>query len=208
VLWNRTDGDVQARLSNFRVLVLNEKREPVWQREIKDPPKPNAELALSGAREVNFESAYADYSQRDFAAANVLNNSDSKNKGWAVAPQLGTPHTLTLAPNAPVVAAAGAKVTVVIEQLSKYEYATVAQLRLSSSPDLRAAEFARISPPLLAVVRTDPEQRTASQREELGRYYVSIAPALKAERNELASLKKQLEELSHTRRFRLCEAGW
>ncbi len=194
VLWNRTDSD-GGRLSNFRLLFLNERREPVWQREIKDPPKPNSEFALTGAREISFESAYADYSQKDFAAANVLNNSDPKNQGWAVAPHLGTPHALTLSRTAPVQAAAGSKLTVIVEQLSKYEYATVAQLRFSTSPDTRAPEFARTSPALLAVIRTTPEQRTASQRDELARHYVSVAPALKAERDELAALKKQVEEL-------------
>src|SRR5439155_9040246 len=30
VLWNRTDGDTEERMRNFRVIVLNDKHEPIW----------------------------------------------------------------------------------------------------------------------------------------------------------------------------------
>jgi hypothetical protein len=195
VLWNRTDGNLEGRLSNFRLALLDEKREPVWQQEVKNAPKPTSEFSLDGARGISFVAAHADFSQKDFPAANLIENTNVKNKGWAVAPQFGTPHTLTLIPKALVEAPAGSKLTVTVEQLSKFEYATVAQLRLSTSADPRASEFARMPLSALAIIRKNPDQRTAAEHDELSKYYLSVAPALESERKQLATLKKQYDEM-------------
>ena len=193
VLWNRTDSGLQERLSDFRILFLNEKREPLWQQAVKAPPRPSAEFAVNGARNLPFASARADYAQKDFDATNVL--AGVPNKGWSVAPQFGQPHTLTLLLAAPAEAAAGSKLAVTVEQLSSFDYATVSQLRLAISEDPRASELVRTPPAVLATVRTKPEQRTDAQREELARYYRSIAPGLKTERDQLATAEKQFSDI-------------
>ncbi len=63
VVWNRTDGGLGSRLANFRVLVLNDKHQPVWQQVVAAPPMPSAELSLSGRREIEFTTAVADDSR-------------------------------------------------------------------------------------------------------------------------------------------------
>src|SRR5206468_8882747 len=63
VVWNRTDNKLQARLSEFRVVVLNDKREPVSEKPVKKAPNPNVELGLDGSRSIRFIAAYADVSQ-------------------------------------------------------------------------------------------------------------------------------------------------
>ena len=193
VLWNRTDGS-QDRLSGFRIVLLDEKREPVWQQQVQQGPSPSAEFRPDGARPIDFAAATANFSQKDFGAANVLNNRNPQTQGWAIAPKFGEPHFLTLVPKAPVTAGAGSNLVITIEQISKYEYATIAQLRLSKSSDTRAPEFARVPLSTLAILRTDATKRTEAQRKEVLGYYLSIAPALQSERDELAGVKKQLEE--------------
>lgn len=95
-LWNRTDG-ASERLNGFRIVVLNEKREPVWEQPLVNAvPSPSAEFRPDGTRAVRFTSVFADYSERDFGATNVLDNKDAKNRGWAIGPKLGEPHALTL----------------------------------------------------------------------------------------------------------------
>ena len=47
VIFNRTDGDLESRLSDFRVALLDEARKPVWQRRIARPPDPKLQLHLS-----------------------------------------------------------------------------------------------------------------------------------------------------------------
>ncbi len=193
VLWNRTDASPD-RLSGFRIVLLDENRAPLWQQKVQTAPSPSAEFRPDGARSIAFTSATADFSQKDFGAANILNNKEPKTQGWAIAPKFGEPHTLTLIPKAPVAASAGSNLIVTIEQLSKYDYATIAQLRLAKSTDSRAPEFSRVPPSTLAVLRAGPAKRTEAQRKEVRGYYLSIAPALQRERDELASVKKQLEE--------------
>jgi len=48
-IWNRTDGSVGSRLSNFRVVALDAERRPLWVRSVGPPPSPSVELALPAA---------------------------------------------------------------------------------------------------------------------------------------------------------------
>jgi len=45
-VWNRTDNNLQSRLTNFRIRLLNAARETVWQQEVKLPPKPSSDFAV------------------------------------------------------------------------------------------------------------------------------------------------------------------
>ena len=193
VLWNRTDGS-QDRLSGFRIALLDEKRERVWQQQVEQAPSPSSEWLLNGARPIPFASATADFSQKDFSAGSILDNKDPKTRGWAIAPKFGEPHFLTLIPKTPVAAGAGSNLVITIEQLSRFEYATIAQLRLAKSADKRAPEFAPVPPSTLAILRAGVAKRTQEQGREVLQYYLSIAPGLKSQRDELAGVKKQLEE--------------
>ena len=193
VLWNRTDGS-QDRLSGARIVLLDADRGEVWQQDIRQVPKPSVEFRPDGARLIDFVAATADFSQKDFSAANVLDNKDPKTRGWAIAPKFGEPHFLTLIPKTPVVVGTGSNLVITIEQLSKYDHATIAQLRVSQSSDSRAPEFARAPPSTLAILRADAAKRTEAQRKEAVDYYLSIAPALESERKELAGVQKKLEE--------------
>lgn len=170
-------------------------RTSVSRREVQPAPEPSSEFTRDGARAVEFNAAYADYSQKDSDAASVLGRKDPAGEGWGVAPEVGKAHRLTLVPASPVEVPVGSKLTVTIEQRSKLEYATLGQLRLLASPDPRAEEHARTPAPILAILKAPPGERSASQREQLSRYYRSIAPALQPEREQLAGLKKRLEEI-------------
>ena len=194
VLWNRTDNSVHTRLANFRVAVLNEKREPVWERTVAEPPNPSAEYALSGVRGITFAAAYADFAQSGFDPAHVINNPDVATKGWAISPQAGQPHALTLIAAAPVEIPAGSRLTVVLEQLSKFEKSTLGRFRLATTSDARAAEFARTPQPILAILKTPSEQRNDAQKAELTRHFLSVAAELKPSRDRLETLKKQLAD--------------
>ena len=152
-----------------------------------------SQLPASGAPPITFAFASADFSQKDHEAGSIIDNKDTKNRGWAVAPKGGEPHFLTLIPKSPV-AVAGTNLVITIEQLSKFEYATIAQLRLSKSSDARASEFARVPAAVLAILRLEPLKRTEAQRAQVQEHYLSFAPAIKSQRDELAGLKKKLAE--------------
>ncbi len=195
VLWNRTDGESAARLSGFKLALLDDKREPVWQQEVKDAPNPSSEFAGSGPRAITFATAYADHAQEKFAATSILDNKDGNEKGWAIAPQFGQAHALTLVPKSPVELPAKSRLTLTIEHLAKQEYATLGRFRFATTSDPRAAEYGRTPVPILAILNKTSDQRSDSERNEVTRYHLTIAPALAAERGQLASLKNQLEEV-------------
>ncbi|MBL9169975.1 MAG: DUF1553 domain-containing protein [Verrucomicrobiales bacterium] len=194
VLWNRTDG-ADDRLKGFKVTLLDESRQGVWQRLVQEVPRPSLQLVPNGGRTIPLSFASASFAQKDFPASAAVENRDPANRGWAVAPRLGEAHSLSILPADGVPLASGSNLVIHLDQVSKHEYATLARFRLSMSADPRALEIVRTPPALVALLKLSPEARSASQVEELRSYYLSIAPALKPERDRLASLKKRLEEV-------------
>ena len=80
VLWNRTGG-VEDRLAGYRLELLNEKHEVVWQAIGKSAPKPSVAHETSGARSAHaFTAAFADYEQAGFPAAAVLDANRQEKK--------------------------------------------------------------------------------------------------------------------------------
>lgn len=195
VIWNRVDGEVGARLANFKVQVLNEQRETVFQQNLALPPKPNTELALSGRRNIEFALALADFSQSNFDASTVINNSDPKTKGWAVGGQLGMNHHLTLIPAGAIELSAGSNLSIVIEQNSVHEHHTLGHFKFSVTDDARVGEWAKTPLPVLEALRVPVEARQPVQQDLITRYFQGIAPELEPIRQQLSGIQKQLAEL-------------
>ena len=193
VVWNRTDAGTEARLNNWRVAVFNANRDVVWEFKSTDLIKPSRELSLSGVLDMKFVAAFADYEQPTFEAKNVIDG--KANSGWAVGGAFGQPHALTAIAASPVEAPAGSKLVVTIDQSSSHESHVLGKFRLSWTNDTRVAEFAKTPAPILALLNIKPESRTDAQKSELAKHYVSIAPELKADREKLAAVKKQLADL-------------
>ena len=193
VVWNRTDAGTEARLNNWRVTVLNANRDVVWEFKSTDLINPSRELSLSGVRDVKFVTAFADYEQPTFEAKNVIDG--KANSGWAVGGALGQSHVLIAIATAPVEAPAGSKLVVTIDQSSNLESHVLGKFRLSWANDTRVAEFAKTPAAILALLSIKSESRTDAQKSELAKHYVSIAPELKADRDRLAAVNKQLADL-------------
>ena len=199
VIWNRTDGAVGSRLANFRIAVLDEKRNPVWEQTVSQPPNPMAEFPLSGIRAVNFQAAYADYTQSGFDPSHVIAKADSKGqKGWAIAPQVGKPHSLTLIPSSAIEVPSDSRLKLVIEQQSSLANHTLGRFRLTATNDARVEGFAKVPAKILAILKSNSNQRTSAQKTELENYYLSIAPQLETQRTQLAKLEKQLADAKPT----------
>ena len=195
VVWNRVDAGTVERLDNFKISLLNDKREPVWQQVVAAAPKPSAELSLSGRREIEFTLAFADFTQAGLDPAWVLKNPDPKTKGWAVGGELGKPHTLTLIPKAAVEAPAGSTLSVTIEQNSSYDNHTLGLFRLATTDDARVGEIARTPAPVLEALRVPAATRQAAQVKAISDYYLTIAQELDGARKQLATVTQQLADL-------------
>lgn len=193
-IWNRTDG-AGERLANFKLLVLNERHEPIWHIDVAAPPKPNTDFSVTGQRAIEFQVALADYSQPMFDAANVLNNKDPKTKGWAIGGSTGQPHALTLVTKAAAEIPEGSTLTVSIEQQSTHANHTLGHFRLSITGEAQVEEWVKTPAPVIDALRVAAGSRSPEQAELITRHYLSIAPELDPVRKQIAALQKQLSDL-------------
>jgi Protein of unknown function (DUF1553)/Protein of unknown function (DUF1549)/Planctomycete cytochrome C/F5/8 type C domain len=188
-IWNRTDSNLQGRLAGARILVLDDKRVPLWTQVIESAPQLSADLSPSGERSLTFAAAFADDPK---ASTDVFGSKDGK--GWSS--PTGGRHFLTLVPGTAAAIEPGSTLTVTIEHGSKKGDRTLGHLRISTTGDDRAGEFARTPEKVLAILKTPEGQRTEAQRSEVQKYYLAeVAPELKPVREQLATLKKQLADL-------------
>ncbi len=194
VLWNRTDGNVGVRLNNFRLSVLDENKKPVWEKTVKVVPTPSSTFSMRDIRQVKFAQASADFEQPGFSANNVIQPAKGKPTGWAVSPQLGKAHQLTLFPESPLKIKAGSKLVVAIEQKSQLKNHTLGAFRIQVTEDQRASEMARVPKTALALLQIPLEKRTPEQQTELSQAFLATAKELEPDRNKLAGLKKQLAD--------------
>lgn len=196
VIWNRTDGDVGSRLSNFQLSILDADRRVVWQQMIVEPPKPQGEYAPSGIRGVTFATAFADYSQPDFAAAFVTADpKDAAKKGWAIGGQAGQRHELVLIPTAPIELVPESRLVLKLDQHSTFEDHVIGRFRLSWTENTDAARFAEIPASIIGVLQTPAAERTPAQAMQLEQHYRGIARLLKEPRERLAVVSKQLNDI-------------
>lgn len=194
VIWNRTDG-AGERLVNAKVIVLNEKREPIWEKPISSAANPSLELTLSGLRDIEFVAAFADYSQAGYTPDLLLNNKDPKSKGWAVGGALGQSHALTLVTKASVQVPAGAKLRVTLEHAASLPNHVLGHFRLSATDETRVADWARTPATVIDALRIASAARTPAQQETITQHFLGLTPELEATRKQLADVQKQLTEL-------------
>ena len=191
VVWNRTDNNLQSRLNNFKLIILDKDHNPIWEQVTATAPKLSKQYSISNARSIAIAAAFADHSQSGFEAANVLPSTKPNDTGWAVGQQLTKDHSLTLIPKSPLKVDDDSVLTLRIEQLSKHENHTLGHFGVSVSDDPRASEFARIPVNLIDLARN--ANRNDAQSKELTTAYLNgFAPELVKERNRAAALNKQL----------------
>ncbi|HEV3120477.1 MAG TPA: DUF1553 domain-containing protein [Isosphaeraceae bacterium] len=189
-IWNRTDGDTGARLAGFKVQVLDEERAVVWQTDVAEPPKPSVDLSPGGRLAVGLAHASADFTQQGFNAADITAAAANPKKGWAVAPKLSEPHKLQVLLKQPLAVSTPARLTFRLEHRYKDAGYNLGHFRLSATNDSAAGRRIEVPEPILEIVDTPAENRTAEQTEALARHYRSIAPALKPIRDEIAKVEK------------------
>ncbi len=189
-LWNRTDGPVGTRLANFKVVVLDKDRKPVWQQDVAESPNPSRELATSTKLSIPFVRGAADYSQPDFPVANALTQKDLSQSGWAVGPQQKQPHSAYFVAAALVGDFSTTKVTIRLEHRYKMPQYTLGRFRLSVSTSPDVLRRVLIPPEFLAIIDLPADKRSVDQTANLAAYYRTIAPSLQPARDALAQHEK------------------
>ncbi|MCA9033316.1 MAG: DUF1553 domain-containing protein, partial [Planctomycetaceae bacterium] len=194
-VWNRTDGNVGNRLNNYTVQLLDESRNVLWSQTVEQFPNPSQEFAPSGARELQFAAAYADYEQPSFGASGVLATKDPNASGWAVGGATNEPHTLTLVPSSPVQISSDDIIELRIEQLSQHTNHTVGHVGVRLSRDARAASLAQVPVNILTIARLEAANRNPDQQQTLEKHFLeNVAPSLTMQRERLAAVRKLIAE--------------
>ncbi len=192
VVWNRTDNNLQSRLKDFRVTVLVESREPVWQRTVADPPKAEAQFDLLEPTRVELADASADFAQANWPIERTIDGSEAADSGWAISPQVGKPHQAAFRFRRPLAFEGGAKLKLTLVQSYGGQH-TLGRFRVSAT-DV-AAPFAAIPAGVQEILAVEPQSRTSEQSAELARYYWSQSPATAALRDRLVKLTAEIKEI-------------
>jgi hypothetical protein len=184
VLWNRTEGR-EGRLAGYHVTVLDSKRSLLWEEAPKDVPKPSKAFVLSGARNLDFGLAVADFAQAKFSAKDVLSKKLDAGKGWAIGGATGKSHALTLMLTQPATLGKGSLV-VTLTQRSRWEQHLLTDFRIAPTTDPAASEWAAMPAAIRRLVSSDGND------PKVAAYFRSIAPTYAPQRKELAKLEKEL----------------
>lgn len=144
----------------------------------------NVKLLVNGAN-VPLTEGNADFVQSGYRIVNGLGGNESK--AWAVVPNTGRSHTLTLKTSQPFVVPAGAEIKVILEQQSPWAQHNLGRFRVR----LTDSEF-----PLLAVAPPSIRQRLHDPSDPVVReYYGNLAPELKSVRDKIKTLDEQIASL-------------
>ena len=217
MVWNRTDGGVGSKLKGAHVLLLDAQRKEVWRTEIKTAPSPSVRTETGGARPIHFVAAHADSDHDGYDSEAVIREGepvadakkdakkDGKKKpksekmdkpGWSINLADNKTHTLTLVPDAAVDVPANTKLDLTILQSALHSLNGKNRFRVSTTADPRADELSRTPADIVQTLAISADKRSAAESEQVTTYYLErIAPDLKAERDQVIALKKQLDDL-------------
>ena len=197
VLWKRTDKGQGTSIQELKITLLDASRGSVWEATHKKKEfATREEVTVSGRRELQFRTAFADTSQSGFNPADVVAAKSANDKGWAMAGHTGADHSLTVLPLAALETSSSGRLLVKLSQTSKYAGHTLGAFRLSTTADARVSKLSAIPPAVLAALSVPEKGRTAAQTKTLRDHYTSeVAPELKSERQRRLALEKQLASI-------------
>ena len=195
-VWNRMGEDIHKRLADFRITLLNDVREEVWNQTIADSPNPNAEYSPNNVRDITLIAAVADFQQDGFSPEEVFDGRTEPENGWAVGGSVGETHTLTIVPSSPIVVSEPATLRLIVEQNSTHLNHVLGQFRIFVTGSETAIERARLPVSILAILNKPADHRSAAEHAELERHYrLQLAPELADARKERAALQIESDAL-------------
>lgn len=192
IVWNRTDNNLESRLEGFRIELLDEQRNTVWSKTDQPAPKPSLPLSPINIKDISFKSAFADYHQDNFDAADALSGKTGNMDGWAIAGQTNRPHQLTLVPTKVIRIDEPSSLRLIIEQNSPHSNHLIGRFAVSVTDSTIAIERSRMPDDVLRILDTEKESRSAKHSAQLAAYYRSnLAPELSKQRRQLAKSKQK-----------------
>lgn len=141
----------------------------------------------SAPQEIPFASARATTEQQGYGIAGAL---DDKNEtGWAILPDTGRPAEVTFYPAKAIGTVDGSKLTLTLEQLSAFPQHTIGRFRLWVTTNAQPDAATRVPQNIAAILKVPAGGRSDPQKQDLARYFRSIAPSLDPLRQRLGDLR-------------------
>ena len=154
------------------------------------------DIPLAAARADHEQSSHGEGTPwKGWPAAAVIDRDEKGRQwGWAILPQAGQRHVLTVSAAKPVTLAAGDRLSVELRQEHDSGAHSLGHFRLavSATPDVTAHAAAAPPPDLAAAVAAPAGSRTDAQRALLDTAFREQAPALAPQRDALAAARKDL----------------
>jgi hypothetical protein len=144
-----------------------------------------SELTMrSGSADVEFHSPKADYSQKDFAPAGVIDG--KPDTGWAISSGAGKTHQLTLQLVRPIDGAKTPRVTITMTQQYGKEH-TIGRFRLAAI--IGDTDESIVPAELKRLIATGSEKWTNEQRQEIVDWLTKFDPAASSAAEDLAKVE-------------------
>lgn len=196
VVWNRTDGGagIIERLNGFTVSLLDADRNVVWTEKPDAPAQTTHVLSPSGMRDIQFVHASADHEQSGFPATAVIEPKPNPKTGWAVAPQVGKPHQLTVSLDSPTPPVEGV-ITLNLAQESEHPAHLLDHFRLSISTDENLTQWSTLPVTVRDIIAKGRDRWNENEASRIQDYFREIAPALEPQRRELKSARDELAKM-------------
>ncbi len=195
-VWNRTDHNLQDRMKDLHITLLDENRKPVWERIVEEAPSPKVAFSLLAPDPIKFTVAFSDSGSTNSAPAEVIADQvKGDKKGWLIEPGKRT-NSLTLLPPRALEVPRGSRLQLTVEHTTHHPHCPPARLQASASADERFPKYASSPAPILEALSQTSGSRSKSQLAEISEYYRSnIDPSLATQRTRLAELKKDMAAL-------------
>ncbi len=157
------------------------------------------DLPASAAKPVAFGRAVADFSQGQYEVQKAINGDTSPNDGWAVSPQLGTPHVAIFETKGPFGHVDGTVLTITMENNFADKQHILGKFRLSVTSAKGPINLNSLPENIAKIIAVEAEKRTPEQKTQLTAYYRSLD-------GELIRLQQSMAELGATPDKRLLGA--
>ena len=171
----------------------------------------DVEAASSGKpaafEKVAFKEATADESQSGYEFKNILKKEPGV-RGWAIDtatavtetdPKSSRPPSIVrravLIPESPFGFEGGTLLRITLKHEMRHASRNIGRFRLSVTTMADPRLVTQVPAPLRPALDTPAAERTADQKEKLAAVYRSISPLLQPTRDEMAKLKKSLDDL-------------
>ncbi len=185
VIWNRTDNNLQERLAGFHVVVLNSKREKIWESSGAATPTPNVRLNLHEEQPITFTRATASFNEKNYSVAATIEEKMQPKMGWSVDGAKEKKQSAvfeTARPWPP-----GNFTIKLVQNLGRKQ--TIGRLRISASslpsPVIATPEA------LVPILAIASEKRSLEQRHEIGKWFQQFAPSASKQAAAITAVKTQ-----------------